>query len=62
MMMTSKRNRGGGSFRDIRDRHLPDFEWPESPRDPPKAPAQSKPIKRAWKREGILHYAVDDTD
>lgn len=60
--MTSKPDRGGGSFRDIRDRHLPVFEWPDSPRDPPAPAAQSKPLKRVWKREGILHYAVDDTD
>jgi hypothetical protein len=60
--MTSKPDRGGGSFRDIRDRHLPAFEWPDSPRDPPRASEETKPLRRVWKREGILHYAVDDTD
>ena len=59
--MTSKRNRGGGSFRDIRDRHLPIFEWQDESRNRAGPPAQPKPQKQ-WKREGILHYAVDDTD
>ena len=59
--MTSKRNRGGGSFRDIRDQHLPVFEWQAEPRDTPESPAQPKP-RRRWKREGILHYPDDDSD
>ena len=60
--MTSRRNRGGGSFRDIRDRHLPIFEWQVGRQDQPEQTAPPKAIRRVWKREGIVHYAVDDSD
>ena len=59
--MTSKHDRGGGSFRDIRDRHLPIFEWPDERRGSPGPPSRPKAARR-WKREGILHYAVDDCE
>ena len=59
--MTSKRGRGGGSFRDIRDRHLPIFEWPKERRESGVAPAKPKP-RRQWKRDGIVHFAVDDPE
>ena len=59
--MTSKRNRGGGSVRDIRNQHLPAFGWQVKPRDTPEPTSQAKP-RRRWKREGILHYPDDNTD
>lgn len=59
--MTSKRDRGGGSFRDIRDRHLPIFEWPKERRESGDPQAKAKP-RRQWKRDGIVHFAVDDPE
>ena len=59
--MTSNRTRGGGSFRDLRDRHLPVFEWRQR-NEPGEEPPQPEAPKRVWKREGILHYAVDDSE
>ena len=61
--MSSKRDRGGGSFRDVRDRHLPMFDWDGEPPQNTKPPAnKAKPVRRAWKRHGILHIAADDIE
>jgi len=60
--MTSNRNRGGGSFRDIRNRHLPIFEWRDGHQVSDETPAEPRRPKRTWKRDGIIHYAVDDPD
>jgi len=58
--MSSKRDRGGGSFRDIRDRHLPMFDWDcEPPQNSRQTAKKMKPARRAWKRHGILHIADD---
>ena len=61
--MSSTRKRGGGSFREVRDRHLPMFDWVGEPIEmSAQTPKKPKPERRAWKRHGILHVAADDPD
>lgn len=72
--MTAKDDQGGGgSFREVRERHLPLFDftvhrhdrgWPhplESLPEPAEKGPKERP-KRGWKTAGILHYPHHDED
>jgi hypothetical protein len=68
--MTSLREDRGGSFRALRDCHLPMFDsklhrhdrgWPHPP---PKSEAEQsdKVAKQVWKTVGIFHFRHDEED
>ena len=57
----------GGSFRELRDRHLPLFDhavhrhdrgWPH----PTPAPSRKGAPKRRWKTVGIFHFRHDEDE
>ena len=58
----------GGSFRDLRKRHLPLFKesvhrhdrgWPHSESDKNSAEVSTK---KSWKRIGIFHFRPDEDE
>jgi len=72
--MARKAKGGGGSFREVREQHLPLFNpafhrhdrgWPHPP---PKAIEQAakesyaKSPKSSWKTVGIVHFRHDEPD
>jgi len=69
--MSAGTHRGGGSFRELRERHLPLFLHNHH-RTRPKEKTADKPGKaaadkerarrRAWKTIGILHFPAHDDD
>ena len=71
--MTSTSDDRGGSFKALRDLHLPMFDetlhrhergWPHPP--PVKGEAQScrspDQVKRVWKTKGIFHFTCRDQE
>jgi hypothetical protein len=65
--MTSMSKEKGGSFRTLRDHHLPMFDerlhrhdrgWPH----PPAEPAKEKAPKRLWRTVGIFHFRHDESE
>jgi hypothetical protein len=65
--MTSTNKERGGSFRELRNRHLPLFDdtlhrhdrgWPH-PKPDGKA---EKATKRPWKTIGIFHFRHDEEE
>jgi hypothetical protein len=65
--MTSMIKKKGGSFRALRDQHLPMFDksvhrhdrgWPH----PRTEPCREKEPKRLWRTVGIFHFRHDEVD
>ena len=72
-MSTHESQGRGGSFRELRSRHLPLFDpavhrhdrgWPHPPpRRAEHAPqGADKPRRRAWKTVGIVHFPHSDAE
>ena len=68
--MTSTSEERGGSFRALRDHHLPMFDeklhrhdrgWPHPPPDCEVEQSDKVP-KRVWKTVGIFHFRHDEEE